>query len=151
MYGDQSDFGDWFDSILVDHGGDRLEALADALTPAEPGRADLQAGRTFSVTRAARILSGDPALNYGQEALFETLSGYMGWIHRVQGIWTPSAEVLKAGWLVRHQVRVGVRKTLYPQVRITHSGLTLLHQRLGGIAALTLDAAPPLTLLEITK
>lgn len=144
-----SDFGEWFDTILVDHGGDRLEQLVDALTPAEPGIRDLQAGLTYSISRAAIILSRDPALNYGEKSLFETLSGYMNWIHRVNGIWVPTTEVLKAGHLVRHQVRVGSRKTLYPQVRITPSGLQLLHQRFGGVAALSLNTPPQLTLLEL--
>lgn len=143
------DFATWFDSILADHGGDRLEQLVDALTPAEPGLLELHAGRTFSISRAAVILSGDPALNYGQTTLFATLSGYMNWIHRVDGIWTPTPEVLRAGYLVRHHVPAGPRKTLYPQIRVTRSGLEHLHRKFGGIAALNLDSAPALTLLEL--
>jgi hypothetical protein len=148
MY-EADDFATWFDQILVDAGGDRLERVVEALTPEEPGRRDLVEGRTFSVRRAAEILDRDPALNFGQKVLFDTLAEYVHWIHREQGIWVPTRETLRAGYLVRHNVRVGARKTLYPQIRITRAGLEYLHQRFGGIAALNLDTAPTLTLLEL--
>jgi hypothetical protein len=146
---DASEFSEWFDEQLQNHGGDRLENLSDALTHEEPGRAELHAGRTFSVSRAAQLLSRDPAINYGQKALFETLSSYMNWIQRVDGIWVPTREVLRAGYLVRHHVVAGPRKA-YPQIRITRAGLEVLHARFGGIAPLTFDTPPPLTLLELS-
>jgi hypothetical protein len=143
-----NDFSEWFDEQLHNHGGDRLEQLSEALTHEEPGRAELLAGRTYSVARAAVMLSRDPAIDYGQKALFETLASYMNWIQRVDGIWVPTREVLRAGYLVRHNVVAGPRKA-YPQIRITRAGLEVLHARFGGIAALTFDTPPPLTLLEL--
>jgi hypothetical protein len=145
------DFSDWFDTLLVDNGGEHLDATRYAIADSEPGRIDLQAGRTFSIRRAALMLSRDPALDYGEKSLFAALSEYMHWIHREGGIWVPTEEVLRAGHLVRHPRIVGPRKTLYPQIRVTPSGLKTLHQRFGGVATLSLETPPALTLLELPK
>ncbi|MFN4000905.1 phage antirepressor KilAC domain-containing protein [Microcella sp.] len=113
--------------------------------PAEPS--------TFSIGRAARILSRDPALTYGQQTLFDAMSRF-GWIARELGIWVPAEQTIAEGWLVRHQVRLGYEKrserVLYPQIRITSAGLTELHTRLGGIATLNLEEQPTLTILDGT-
>lgn len=118
----------------------------------EPALKELAAGLTYSVARAARILSRDPVIVLGQQSLFEAMRGF-GWIARDHEIWVPADEQLRAGHLVRHRQRVGgwapKQKIIYPQIRITRSGLEQLHKRLGGIATLTLDEAPDLTLVEL--
>ncbi|MEP6477813.1 MAG: phage antirepressor KilAC domain-containing protein [Rhodoglobus sp.] len=140
------DFGDWFDDLLDSMSGDRLELLVEGALPHEPGR---KAGESYSIRRAARILSRDPALNYGQKSLFATLEAYAGWLARENGIWVPAAEAIKAGYLIRLQRWIPGKKIPYPQVRITPDGIRYLHTRLGGVATLNLDDVPALTLVDL--
>lgn len=138
------DFLFWFTEQVA-----LLEQLdVDAFTDPEPGKSALANGATFSIARAARVLSGDPVISLGQQSLFEAMKNF-GWISRDHETWIPADSELRAGHLVRHKQRVPGRKELYNQIRITHDGLVALHARLGGLARLNLDAPPDLTLVEI--
>lgn len=115
----------------------------------EPALAEITAGRTYSVARAARLLARDPAIrNIGQHSLFEAMQVH-GWISRDREIWIPNEDRLRLGHLVRQKQRVQGRKELYPQIRITRDGLQTLHTILGGIATVALDDEPNLTLVEL--
>ncbi|WP_213816269.1 hypothetical protein [Glaciihabitans sp. dw_435] len=119
----------------------------------EPAAAELIAGDTFSVRRAAGLLSRDPVLQYGRDSLFYVMRRSLNWIERgPNDVWVPKPEPLAAGFLARQQVAVYRGKTLtaYPQIRITHSGMHELHRQLGGVATLDLTTPSPLTLLEPT-
>ena len=105
-------------------------------------------GKSFSIARAARILSGDPAIDLGQDSLFLAMKA-KGWVHRVDGVWRPSEDLIKIGFLVRQPTRIPGQRQLYPQVRITEAGMQSLHRELQGVAALNLAETPHLTLLEI--
>ena len=72
----------------------------------------------------------------------------LGWITRDLGIWIPTDDAMRQGWLLRHRVKIRTDRVTYPQVRVTDAGLRELHSRLGGIATLNLDPAPTLTLIE---
>lgn len=123
------------------------DTAASARHP-EPGVVELAAGGTYSVRRAALILSRDPALDYGQNTLFTAMRDSLGWITRDLGIWIPTDDAMRQGWLLRHRVKIRTDRVTYPQVRVTDAGLRELHSRLGGIATLNLDPAPTLTLIE---
>lgn len=139
----------WLDDSITD----MLNPPTDgAHVQPEPGLREFAAGGTYSVRRAATILARDPNLRtIGQQSLFDAMSR-LGWITRELGIWIPAAEPLAEGWLLRHKVRLGHERrgerVLYPQIRVTDSGLHELHKRLGGIATLTLDERPALALLD---
>jgi hypothetical protein len=122
-----------------------LERLVDDATPTPEAARDLS--RTWSVRLAARALSKDPALTLGQNSLFEAMQA-IGWIHRVDSIWQPDPDLVKRGLLLQQHERIRGHKELYPRIRITVTGMRELHQRLGGIATLTLDPEPTLTLVE---
>lgn len=140
-----ADFTKWLAEISAQLNTSVLERIVDDTNrPESP-----YAAANYSVARAARMLSRDPALDYGQTSLFETMSRHLNWTERVDGIWVPRPEPVKAGYLFQQARRVPGRKQLYPQVRITRAGLLELHRRLGGVATLTLDDTPPLTLVEI--
>lgn len=135
----------WFDELT-----DQLDtATVEAIIADVVHRPSPHADTNYSVARAASILSRDPALDYGQTALFETMRRALGWLDRVDGIWQPRPEPLETGWLFKQHTAVPGRRSLYPQVRVTKAGLLELHKRLGGIATLTLDDTPAPTLLEI--
>ena len=123
-----------------------LERLVDAATPTPEAARDL--ANTWSVRLAARALSRDPAITLGQNNLFEAMQA-IGWIHRTDGIWQPDTQLVKRGLLLQQQERVRGHKDLYPRIRITVTGMQELHQRLGGIATITLDPPITLTLVEI--
>jgi hypothetical protein len=142
-----ADFLDFVDTVtrMVEEASREDEKFG---VDAEPGRRE---NESYSVSGAARILTRDPALSYGQRSLFETLRKELGWIDRQEGLWVPMPEPERLGFLIRQKVPVGPKQSriLYPQVRITRTGLEQLHIRLGGVATLQLDAARHLTLLEI--
>lgn len=146
MYAPDPGFLDWFEGLLNEQlAGDRLGQLVDAVAHPEPGAL---ADTTYSVSRAARILSRDPLIDLGQRRLFEAMQGF-GWIARDQTYtWIPSTEALRAGWLYRQHVRLTPHKALYPQVRITPTGLQELHTRLGALNALIVDEPTHLALVE---
>jgi Phage antirepressor protein KilAC domain len=139
----------FIDIILDELTSPRGAEIIALASPLEPGLKELDT--TYSVTAAARILSRDPALDYGRDTLFETMRRALDMIERRQGIWVPKETALRAGHLVRHNriVTRGRIKEAYPQIRITRTGLELLHHRLGGVAQLTLDGPEDLALVEI--
>jgi hypothetical protein len=144
---DHGEFIEWIDELLnTVLTEDRLEQVVDAALPEEPGRA---AGESYSVAKAAKILSRDPALDYGQQTLFAALQDSLGWITREAGVWVPSKASLQNGYLVRMTRRWPGQTELYRQVRLTPDGLKHLHERLGGVAALNLDAPVQPTLIEV--
>jgi hypothetical protein len=136
----------WFDEILAQLDTSRIEAILDDVQrPPSP-----YASKNYSVARAASILSRDPALQYGQTSLFETMRRALGWIHRhPDGAWRPSDEAVKAGWLFVQPRSIPGPRASYPQVRVTEAGLTELHTRLGGLANLNLDDQTAVPLMEI--
>lgn len=140
------DFLTWLDERVDEIRTLTVEALVDAATPTPEAARDLT--RTWSVRLAAKTLSRDPALNLGQNSLFTAMQG-LGWIARVDGIWTPDAGVVKRGLLLQQAERIRGHKELYPRIRITVDGMQELHRRLGGIATLTLEPPTTLTLVEI--
>jgi hypothetical protein len=139
-------FLSWFDDLTAQLSGDDLARAIDNTIGAEPG---LLEGENHSVAKCARILSADPTLSYSRQSLFEALNTRLGWTTRVGDIWVPTDQALKAGYLVRQPALIGPMRTLYPQIRITNSGLEKLHALLGGTAALNLTPPAPLTLVEL--
>lgn len=140
------DFLEWFDELVETLTGPQVERIVAAATPSTEAKLT---DRSFSVGRAARILSGDPTINLGEKSLFEAMQN-LGWIDRdLTYTWIPDADFLTAGFLLKKPVRVPGRKTLYPQIRISDAGMHELHRKLGGIADLALDAPAHLTLVEI--
>lgn len=139
-------FLDWLYELEHPAGGTVNVAL---FRQEEPALAEIAAGRTYSVGRAARLLARDPAIKtIGQQSLFAAMQEH-GWISRDKEIWVPNDHQLRNGNLVRQRQRVQGRKELYPQVRITRDGLKALHSLLGGMAALALDDGPDLTLVDL--
>jgi len=120
------------------------ETIIAKATPTPPAAL----GRSFSIARAARILSGDPAIELGQDSLFLAMKA-KGWVQRIDGIWRPSEDLVKIGFLVRQPKRIPGQRQLYPQIRITEAGMQSLHRELQGVATLNLSETPHLTLLEI--
>ncbi|HEY0249247.1 MAG TPA: phage antirepressor KilAC domain-containing protein [Gryllotalpicola sp.] len=110
---------------------------AAALTPAD---------RTWSIREAARVLDRDPAISIGQQALFDWLHLH-GWINHLTHGWEASQLMVNFGWAITRHDRIPGQKDLYPNVRLTDLGLQALHERLGGVAALTLTTTQ-LTLVE---
>lgn len=139
------EFMEWLEQLLGALPPEQLEQVFAAALPAEPGRAEAIA---YDVVDAARILSRDPALSYGQQSLFKAMDA-IGWISKEASIWVPSTGALQAGFLVRRNRYLDGPKTTYPQIRITASGLAELHRRLGGAAALNVDPQPAPALLEL--
>lgn len=138
MYLDNG-FIDWFGSILDDHAidHDHLQQLVDGALPDEPGHKD----SCHDVAAAARILKRDHDLDYGRERLFRALNG-LSWTTRDStGVWVPNDMPLRAGYLVRRNVRVQQRKGYYPQILVTDAGILAL-------AALLADPEPTATHLE---
>lgn len=142
-------FLSWFDELLAEI-ATHHRGLRRASRPEEPAAPELAAGRTYSVRRAARILSRDPALEYGLHTLFAGMRR-LGWVSKEHDIWVPAEASLQAGHLVRQKVHVPGRREHYPQVRLTREGLAALHKQLGGVAQLDLDTPEPSPLsLEIS-
>jgi hypothetical protein len=139
-------FLSWFNDLTAQLSGEDLHRAIDNTIGAEPG---LLEGENHSVAKCARILSADPSLSYSRQSLFEALNSRLAWITRVGDIWVPTDNALKAGYLVRQHALIGPMRTLYPQIRITPSGLERLHALLGGTAALNLTPPAPLTLVEL--
>jgi len=137
-------FLEWMDNTLEAIAEIGLDRLKDEATPVP----EAVNGRTYSVRLAASILSRDPIIAIGQGQLFDFMHA-LGWTHRGDSAWVPEPDVLKAGHLVEQRRRVPGRKELYPQLRLTATGIHELHQRLGGLTPLTLDTPPALTLLEL--
>ncbi|WP_353809121.1 phage antirepressor KilAC domain-containing protein [Agromyces sp. SYSU T00194] len=104
---------------------------------------------SYSVAAAARLLSRDPAIDIGQQRLFEHLHT-AGWITREGRAWQPAPASIELGLLDLQLVneRHYSRSEPYPQVLITVHGLRTLHERLGGIADLALAAPNHLTLVD---
>lgn len=142
------DFLGWFNGIVVRLEGDNLQRAIDNSLPAEPGRAQ---GESFSVARAARLLSRDPSIDLTQLRLFAALNEYLGWISRENNIWVPEKEALRSGFLIRLAVPLPTwERDIYPQVRVTPSGMDEIHRRLGGTAPLNVETIPALALVETT-
>ncbi len=146
------------DPNLVDELFAWLRAAVDALLNPPPAQPSTEVAEdpgaepaTYSLRRAAVILSRDPALTYGQQTLLDAISA-LGWTARELGIWVPAPKPLDEGWLVRHRIRVGYERreerVLCPQIRITQAGLQELHTRLGGVSTLAIDEQPAPTLLD---
>lgn len=143
----QHDFLTWLEDILADHlTGESLEQLVDAATPDEPG---LSENLHYDVSTAARILSRDPVLSYGQKKLFDAMHEDLGLIERENGIWVPTKDALLAGVLVRRNRYIEAKKTTYPQILITGTGLAHIHARLGGTASIRTDSAPAPALVDL--
>lgn len=106
---------------------------AEPAAAAEPAPAE-----HYSVAATAKILDRDPAITIGRDALFDLLHKW-GWIEKRADVWTPNREVVFLGYLTTVDNRVPNTSTLYPQVCITPVGIAALHQRLGGVAELTLS------------
>lgn len=151
LFGQSVDFAAWFEEQVEQLTGDRLLQTLKAVTPAEPGRVDLLAGRTYSVARAAKVLSTDPNIQLGEQGLFLALAESVGWTHRVDDTWTPHAEQLKNGNLVVQPRRIPVRRELYPQIRITPQGIVALHTLLGGTAPFDPEPANQHTLVDVDE
>lgn len=103
---------------------------------------------TWSVAAAALILSRDPAIDVGRETLIAFLRD-LGWVHRENGVYVPAAHTLDAGSLHHNRTWNPRTKVAYNQVRITRTGLQILHERLGGYATLSLEPTSNPTLLEV--
>lgn len=138
-------FLDWLYELEHPAGGTVNVAL---FRDPEPAIAEIAAGRTYSVARAARLLSRDPVISLGQHSLFDAMQAH-GWISRDREIWIPNDDQLRNGHLVRQRQRVKGRKELYPQIRITRDGLQGLHRLLGGVATLAVDDGPDLALVDL--
>lgn len=143
----QHDFLVWLEELLEENlTGAALEELVDMTLPAEPGLAeDVQ----YDVASAARILSRDPVLSFGQQSLFEAMHSALGLIEREDHVWVPTKAALRAGLLVRRHRWIPGRKGAYPQILITETGLQHLHERLGGAADLRTTTDPAPALLEL--
>ncbi len=90
----------------------------------------------WSVREAAQILDRDPAISTGERRLFATLKA-IGWIDRTN---QPYQGQVDCGRLVCRLGHYRDDRTgelvAYSQVRVTAKGLRVLHERLGGTAAL---------------
>lgn len=95
----------------------------------------------FTVSQAARILDGDPAVSIGQKSLFKHLE-HIGWAERdLAAQWRPTRVAIRAGFLTIRDVLIRHGKRLadtYPQIYVTPAGLAELRQTLHA-----LWAAPP--------
>lgn len=103
---------------------------------------------TWSVGAAASILSRDPVITVGREALFDLLRE-LGWVDRRSGIFTPSPESIDDGFLIVNTVWARRAHVAYNRIRITRAGVTVLHARLGGVTTPTFDVPEQPALLEI--
>lgn len=143
-----AEFLAWLDEQVAEFDRPQIERILDARTPPASEVLPVAGGISYTVARAAHILTGDPALQLGQQSLFEAMRLH-GWIDRVDGWWRCAKDPVREGWLVIQPRRVPRHKDMYPQIRITRAGVTELHRILGGVATLTLDAPPALTLVDI--
>ena len=112
-------------------------------------------GDAVTVRRAADLLSHDPAIAIGQNALFDHLE-QVGWINRNSPAddWVITPEAFRANLLTtrpRH-VQDGTRRgRRYLQVYVTRDGLTQLRKSLRGLGAGTvipIDRAPQPSLFD---
>jgi hypothetical protein len=103
---------------------------------------------TFSVVRAAHLISRDPVLNVGRDALFDTIRE-LGWVTKHHDAFIPTATAEAAGMLARNRIWDPRTKVAYNQVRITRAGIHELHRVLGGVTAPDLDAPEPTHLVEV--
>jgi hypothetical protein len=138
----------WFDHLVTQFQVDVVDVAPDEPNLAAKALHEFAAGQTFSVARAAVLLRRDPLIDLGRDALFQRMRE-LGWLSRDHETWIPATAQLQAGHLIRHRQRVRGRKDVYPQVRITRTGLETLHKALGGVADLDLDNASALTLVEL--
>jgi hypothetical protein len=139
-------FLDWFDQLLalLNPDGTYLEPPEEVEDPAK-GRL------TFSIARAARVLSRDPRTSIGREALFDLMRRDLGWIARDVDAWVPTIGAETSGVLLRErpQRRPGEPREAYAQVRVTTAGVEAVHRALGGVATLQLEVEPQPTLLDV--
>lgn len=103
-----------------------------------PPTTDGQVAEHYSVLAAANILDRDPAISIGRDSLFELLHKW-GWAEKHGDVWKPSRDMVFIGYLTVVDARVPGKQDLYPQICITPLGITALHQRLGGVADLSLN------------
>lgn len=135
----ENGFIDWFGQLLDTHAisHDHLQRLIEGALPEEPGHADT----TRPVADAARILKRDHGIDLGQERLFRAMNA-LGWTDRDNtGIWVPRPEPLRAGYLVRRNVRVPQRHGLYPQILVTNAGILALAELLAEPAPTDMELA----------
>lgn len=82
------------------------------------------------VDLAARILSEDPEVTLGRNALFAFMD-HAGWLSRGATDWEVAHLARRNGWLTIRQVPVpGRGRRTYPQVYVTPAGMTELHRQL---------------------
>lgn len=141
------EFSTWFEELLEQLDTATIEAALETHLPASE-YLPVAGGVSFTVARTARILSGDPVIQIGQTALFEQLRQF-GWVERVAGWWRAGQVPVRNGWCVVQPRRIPGRKDMYPQIRLTRAGVLELHRLLGGVAEVTFDAPPALTLVEL--
>lgn len=121
------------------------EARVKELEPAARSWTVLASGDgDWAVADAAKILSRDPAIKTGQRRLFGVLHE-LGWAYVQRADQRPRAAqyAVERGWLSElpqshYHPRTGELVLDPPQVRVTVKGLSELHRRLGGTAALEL-------------
>lgn len=100
---------------------------------------------SYTVSRAAKVLSRDPAIEIGMHGLFDHMRA-QGWIHRdhPHSDWQLSKGTgpVMAGWLTIREVLVPaagkIRRRMYSQIYITPHGLEQLRRTLHA-----LNESPP--------
>ena len=132
-----------------------LRALADEVEAHEAAKARIgeleppaqawaqlvDAAGDYSVGDAAKMLSRDPAISIGQNALFRWM-GKHRWAYQRGGSWHPYQDKVDDGLIVLranrpyHNDRLDVDVLPAPTVRITAKGLQRLHSRLTGTTTL---------------
>jgi len=140
-----SEFLTWFETVAASLTGDDLARAIDTTTGVELSPHQVV---SYTASRAAAILTKDPSLTFRRDELFTAMHLRLEWIHRMNNIWIPTSNALRAGYLVRQPVYIAGIKSTYPQIRITHDGLHRLHALLGGTAPLDTTPDSPLTLVE---
>jgi hypothetical protein len=103
----------------------------------------------YTVSQAARILDGDPAVSIGQKSLFKHLD-YIGWATRdLAGQWHPNRVATRAGFLTIRDVLIRHGKhqvSAYPQIYVTAAGLAELRRTLHALWSAPPGPAEPETL-----
>jgi hypothetical protein len=149
---DRPDFLEWVDESLARIAAGRIPRRIAPVTTIRGPRdvapiVDVRAD-TFSVLTAAALISRDPGLSLGREALFDAIRE-LGWVKRDHDAWIPTDHAAAAGWLALNPIWQHGTKVSYNKVRVTRDGLLQLHTRLGGTVPPDLDAPPTPTLIEV--
>lgn len=107
------------------------EGLPALLDPEMLDRAARRASfaSSFTVARAAELLSRDPRIEIGRDRLFDHLER-IGWIHRPlpDEAWRLTAVALEHDWLTTRPMTIGHGRHArhYEQVHVTPAGMTEL-------------------------